>query len=155
MEVRDCGAPPDDVDADPEFYMDAFNDQPWSCSFGTGEENGIWMNTKDQAGTIMAVLVWFLLIYSAVTITFWRTPSAGAREPREDHVYGSVGGAAERRADREFAVDVDGAQHVQPVPDVQAAAEPPLSDLQPLRVQDGPPLSVDEQLRRGGQSQYV
>jgi len=69
--IRRClRCPPDDVDADPEFYMDAFNDQPWSCSFGTGEENGIWMNTKDQAGTIMAVLVWFLLIYSAVTITF-------------------------------------------------------------------------------------
>ena len=28
---------------------------------GTTEENGIWMNTSDQAGTVMAVLVWILL----------------------------------------------------------------------------------------------
>uniref|UniRef100_A0A7S1FSP2 Palmitoyltransferase n=1 Tax=Corethron hystrix TaxID=216773 RepID=A0A7S1FSP2_9STRA len=64
----DCGSY--DFNKDPKYYMDNFNDQSWSCSFGTSEENGIWMNTKDQAGTIMAVLVWFLLIYSAVTITF-------------------------------------------------------------------------------------
>lgn len=51
------------------FYRDNFNDQPFSCDFGTGEENGIWMNTSDQAGTIMAFLVWLLLIYSAWTFT--------------------------------------------------------------------------------------
>ena len=43
------------------FYRDDFNDSPWSCSMGTTEENGIWMNTSDQAGTVMAVLVWILL----------------------------------------------------------------------------------------------
>lgn len=51
------------------FYRDNFNDQPFSCDFGTGEENGIWMNTSDQAGTIMAALVWLLLGYSAWTFT--------------------------------------------------------------------------------------
>ena len=34
------------------FYRDYFNDQPSSCDFGTGEENGIWMNGSDQAGTV-------------------------------------------------------------------------------------------------------
>jgi len=51
------------------YYRDNFNDQPFSCDFGTGEENGIWMNTSDQAGTIMAALVWLLLGYSAWTFT--------------------------------------------------------------------------------------
>ena len=51
------------------YYRDNFNDQPFSCDFGTGEENGIWMNTSDQAGTIMAFLVWLLLGYSAWTFT--------------------------------------------------------------------------------------
>jgi hypothetical protein len=51
------------------YYRDYFNDQPFSCDFGTGEENGIWMNTSDQAGTIMAFLVWVLLCYSAWTFT--------------------------------------------------------------------------------------
>jgi len=62
-----CG----DVDDKGEghYYRDDFNDQSWSCTFGTGEENGIWMNTRDQAGTIMAFMVWFLLGYSALTIT--------------------------------------------------------------------------------------
>ncbi|KAL3797517.1 hypothetical protein HJC23_009881 [Cyclotella cryptica] len=51
------------------YYRDNFNDQPYSCSFGTDEENGIWMNTSDQAGTIMAFIVWVLLGYSAWTFT--------------------------------------------------------------------------------------
>lgn len=51
------------------FYRDNFNDQPHSCNFGTEEENGIWMNTSDQAGTIMAGIVWILMGYSAWTFT--------------------------------------------------------------------------------------
>ena len=51
------------------FYRDNFNDQPYSCNFGTEEENGIWMNTSDEAGTIMAFIVWILLAYSAWTFT--------------------------------------------------------------------------------------
>jgi DHHC palmitoyltransferase len=51
------------------YYRDDFNDQPFSCDFGTGEEHGIWMNTSDQAGTIMAAIVWVLLGYSAWTFT--------------------------------------------------------------------------------------
>ena len=43
------------------YYRDDFNDSPWSCRAGTSDEDGIWMNTSDQAGTIMACLVWLLL----------------------------------------------------------------------------------------------
>ena len=52
-----------------EHYIDTHNDNPWSFSFGTGEEKGIWMNSGDQAGSIMATLVWLLMTYSAVTVT--------------------------------------------------------------------------------------
>jgi len=52
-----------------EYYIDSYNGESWSCAFGTNEEAGIWMNSGDQAGSVMAVLVWLLLIYSAVTVT--------------------------------------------------------------------------------------
>lgn len=52
-----------------EYYVDSYNGDSWCCSFGTDEEAGIWMNTGDQPGTIMAALVWLLMIYSAVTVT--------------------------------------------------------------------------------------
>mmetsp|Transcript_11294 Transcript_11294/g.15821 ORF Transcript_11294/g.15821 Transcript_11294/m.15821 type:complete len:408 (+) Transcript_11294:257-1480(+) len=52
-----------------EMYVDSFNDQSWNCSLGTNEEAGTWMNSGDQAGTIMAALVWLLMIYSAATVT--------------------------------------------------------------------------------------
>mmetsp|Transcript_19216 Transcript_19216/g.21973 ORF Transcript_19216/g.21973 Transcript_19216/m.21973 type:complete len:407 (+) Transcript_19216:57-1277(+) len=55
---------------DNRYYRDDFNDSPWSCQFGTTEEDGIWMNTSDQAGTIMSMFVWLLLGYSSVTMTF-------------------------------------------------------------------------------------
>lgn len=55
---------------DGDYYRDDFNDQPHSCNIGSSEENGIWMNQSDTAGTIMALMVWFLIGYSAVTITF-------------------------------------------------------------------------------------
>ena len=52
-----------------EHYIDTYNDQPFAFSFGTGEEKGVWMNSGDQAGSIMATLVWLLMTYSAVTVT--------------------------------------------------------------------------------------
>jgi len=52
-----------------EYYIDTFNDQPMTCSFGTSEEAGIWMNLGDQAGSIMAALVWLLMLYSIATVT--------------------------------------------------------------------------------------
>jgi len=52
-----------------EYYVDSYNGESWSCSFGTDEGAGIWMNSGDQAGTIMACLVWLLMLYSAVTVT--------------------------------------------------------------------------------------
>lgn len=59
---------------DPEdeslYYEDSFNDLSWTCSFGTSDEDGIWLNQADPAGTIMAMLVWVLLLYSALTMTF-------------------------------------------------------------------------------------
>jgi len=52
-----------------EYYVDSYNGDSFNCSFGTNEEAGIWMNSGDQAGTIMAALVWLLMIYSAMTVT--------------------------------------------------------------------------------------
>jgi len=61
--------PPPRIRANGEYYIDTFNEQPWAFSFGTGEEKGIWMNSGDQAGSIMASLVWLLMTYSAITVT--------------------------------------------------------------------------------------
>lgn len=61
--------PPPRIRAPGEKYVDTHNDAPWSLSFGTGEEQGVWMNSGDQAGSIMATLVWLLMTYSAVTVT--------------------------------------------------------------------------------------
>merc|ERR1740139_347795 len=52
-----------------EYHIDSFNGETYSCSFGTSEESGIWTNSGDQAGTVMATLVWILMIYSAITVT--------------------------------------------------------------------------------------
>ena len=52
-----------------KFYRDDFNDLPWSCNIGTTDESGIWLNRADPAGTIMCMMVWILLGYSALTIT--------------------------------------------------------------------------------------
>lgn len=43
------------------YYQDNYNDFSWKCSFGTREDDGIWMNRKDQVGTIMSFLVWILI----------------------------------------------------------------------------------------------
>ena len=50
-------------------YLDTFNDQSWSCSIGTTDESGIWLNRADPAGTVMAFFVWVLLAYSILTVT--------------------------------------------------------------------------------------
>jgi len=52
------------------YYMDHFNDLSYSCSVGTSDDHGVWMNQSDPAGTIMSCLVWFLMGYSALTMTF-------------------------------------------------------------------------------------
>ncbi|GKY90734.1 hypothetical protein MPSEU_000046600 [Mayamaea pseudoterrestris] len=52
-----------------EYYIDSYNDQPWSWTFGTHESNGIWCNSSDQAGSIMSAMVWLLMMYSAMTVT--------------------------------------------------------------------------------------
>ena len=51
------------------YYRDDFNDMAWSCTIGTTDEHGIWLNRGDPAGTIMCFMVWILLGYSALTIT--------------------------------------------------------------------------------------
>ena len=53
-----------------DYYRDDFNVEPNSCTIGTTEDSGIWMNRNDGPGSIMAVMVWLLFIYSAITITF-------------------------------------------------------------------------------------
>lgn len=52
------------------YYRDEFNDMSWSCSAGTTDEHGIWLNKSDPAGTIMGIMVWILLGYSQLTIVF-------------------------------------------------------------------------------------
>jgi len=46
------------------IYEDDFNDEPWKCSFGTREGDGVWLNSSDIAGTIMALMVWVLIVRS-------------------------------------------------------------------------------------------
>jgi len=55
-------------ESDDETYEDTFNDQPWKWTFGTNEDDGVWMNTTDRAGTIMAATVWVLIVYSIGTM---------------------------------------------------------------------------------------
>ena len=43
-----------------DFYEDTYNDDPWDCTFGTSEYDGIWINCTDQVGNIMSVMVWVL-----------------------------------------------------------------------------------------------
>ena len=52
------------------YYEDSYNDLPWSCQFGTSDEDGIWLNRNDPAGSIMCLLVWVLIGYSSWTVTF-------------------------------------------------------------------------------------
>mmetsp|Transcript_61445 Transcript_61445/g.150388 ORF Transcript_61445/g.150388 Transcript_61445/m.150388 type:complete len:447 (+) Transcript_61445:177-1517(+) len=52
-----------------KYYRDDFNDFSWTCNVGTNDENGIWLNRSDPAGTIMCMMVWVLLGYSCLTIT--------------------------------------------------------------------------------------
>jgi len=59
-----------DDDDDYYYYRDDFNDLSWSCTMGTQDEHGIWLNRHDPAGTMMAMVVWFLIGYSAMTMTF-------------------------------------------------------------------------------------
>jgi hypothetical protein len=55
------------------YYRDDFNDFSWACRAGTTDEHGIWMNTNDQAGTIMACLVWILLGTFGTVVTHYNT----------------------------------------------------------------------------------
>jgi hypothetical protein len=52
------------------YYEDHFNDLSWSCNIGTTDDSGVWLNRSDPAGSIMSMLVWLLILYSAVTMTF-------------------------------------------------------------------------------------
>ncbi len=55
---------------DENYYEDPTNDDESyeCCSFGTSENNGIWLNYNDHVGTIMSSLVWVLFFYSGMTI---------------------------------------------------------------------------------------
>lgn len=64
-----CLQPVGGTDDNEMSYIDTFNDQSWSCSVGTTDEHGVWLNRSDPAGTIMALFVWILVGYSALTMT--------------------------------------------------------------------------------------
>lgn len=53
---------------DGEYYFDDTNDHSRNCTFGTEEDDGIWLNRDDPPGTAMAVIVWILIVYSGVTV---------------------------------------------------------------------------------------
>jgi len=59
----------DDEGPNGRYYRDEFNDYSWNCSIGTSDDDGIWLNRSDPAGTIMCMMVWILLGYSCLTIT--------------------------------------------------------------------------------------
>jgi hypothetical protein len=50
------------------MYEDTHNDEPFQCSFGTHETNGIWVNHHDRVGAMMAAIVWVLILYSSLTV---------------------------------------------------------------------------------------
>lgn len=61
----------DAIECKEEYYFDDNNDYSWDCcSFGTEEGDGIWLNMNDPPGIVMAIIVWILIGYSALTITF-------------------------------------------------------------------------------------
>jgi hypothetical protein len=62
-----CARPPTDTQGG--YYEDDFNNESWECTFGTTDQDGIWVNNSDKVGTIMSSLVWVLFIYSCLTIT--------------------------------------------------------------------------------------
>ena len=51
-----CARP--ELDTKTIYYEDTFNDEPWGCTFGTGSEDGVWVNFGDQVGTVMGSMVW-------------------------------------------------------------------------------------------------
>lgn len=61
-----CARPP--VDRTTEYYEDTFNDEPWECTFGTSDQDGVWVNCGDKVGQIMSSMVWVLISYSTLTI---------------------------------------------------------------------------------------
>lgn len=67
---RACCSTTTSASSDAFYYRDDFNDLSWTCRLGTSDEDGIWLNRGDPAGTIMAFMVWILLGYSILTITF-------------------------------------------------------------------------------------
>ena len=62
-----CARP--ELDTKTIYYEDTFNDEPWSCTFGTRSEDGVWVNFGDQVGVIMGSMVWILMMYSVLTIS--------------------------------------------------------------------------------------
>ena len=67
------------------YYRDNFNEYAWTCNFGTTDEDGIWLNRSDPAGTIMAMMVWILLGYSCLTVTLMA--QTGGIPPYQSFIY--------------------------------------------------------------------
>lgn len=63
-----CSGP--QTDFGKEYYEDSYNDEPWDCTCGTGENDGIWTNYGDKVGTVMSSMVWALFMYGVVTVSF-------------------------------------------------------------------------------------
>ena len=63
-----CARPQQQTDPNVTYYEDTFNDESWECTFGTADQDGIWVNCSDNVGQIMATTVWVLISYSALTV---------------------------------------------------------------------------------------
>mmetsp|Transcript_43621 Transcript_43621/g.48875 ORF Transcript_43621/g.48875 Transcript_43621/m.48875 type:complete len:380 (+) Transcript_43621:129-1268(+) len=66
---RSCVCARPELNTKTIYYEDTFNDEPWDCTFGTSDQDGIWVNFGDQVGTVMGSMVWILIIYSVLTIS--------------------------------------------------------------------------------------
>ena len=56
---------------DDNYYYDTSGEgYSWSCRMGTKESDGIWINLGDKTGLMMSLLVWMIILYSAICITF-------------------------------------------------------------------------------------
>lgn len=64
-----CACARPELDAKQIYYEDNYNDDPWDCTFGTSNRDGIWVNFGDRVGTVMASMVWILILYSVLTIS--------------------------------------------------------------------------------------
>merc|ERR1740124_1548625 len=79
----------------------------------------------------------------------------GPRLPRQNHLYRSGVGAPHGRSHGRTGLEPDQICALRHLSHLQTPKMPPLPDLRPLYMRNGPPLSLDEQLYRNRQPQTL